>query len=62
MSSHLDAQSPLHCRPDRQKIIEHAKLVLTKAQAIAAQWDQTYTRLSAERPVERVNVATSSSF
>ena len=55
MSSLLDPQSPPPCRADRQKIIENAELVLTKARIIAEQWDQTCTRLSAERPSDSAN-------
>jgi hypothetical protein len=61
MSSHLDPQSPLPCRADREKIIEHAELVLTKARVIAEQWDQTFTRLSAERPSGGADAVTSAS-
>jgi hypothetical protein len=50
MSSHLDPQSPLPCRADRQKIIEHAEFILTKARTITTQWDPIFTPPSAERP------------
>lgn len=50
MVGHILSHSPLPCRADRKEILEQAKLVLTKARAIAEQVDQSVGPLSAEPP------------
>lgn len=61
MFDHLAPRRPLPCREDRQKIIEQAEFVLTQARAIAEQSDQVFALLSAQRPLECTNAATSCS-
>ena len=59
----VDPSAPhrsLPCRADRQKIIEHAELVLAEARAIARQWDGSLALLSAQQPAECTNAAASS--
>ena len=50
----------LPCRAERTKIVEQAKLLLTKVRAVAEQLDGYFAPLAAERPAEGTNAAASS--
>ena len=52
MIDHSARKRLLPCRADRTKIIEQAKLVQARAQALAKQLDQSLSLLAPEQPME----------
>lgn len=56
---HNHSKRLLPCRADRTKIIEQAKLVQARAQALAKQLDQSLTLLAPKQPVDQNPVTAS---